>query len=289
MTWWNEQDWEMLDGFKRTMPAWWLNCEYFNKLDATGGKIFTEVYPLSKFVLPIPSAVDIAPGCVLTFYRPWDFDDKGNLKEGVQPVTKVVNIHWYARAGADWNSSWGHTVVVAITDGTDWFIVDEFRGTNLIRMAMFILKWQKNPFWGATHKIDDTKTRKRFWFAAERQGHLKTTQSRAETLRKNGVIVDQDENMQAYTQISKLTYLEGLNENGCLHWARSCTMCLREGETYRRDEQTSLPAQDQEDHAMDGLIHLAARAAGDKEVKMKMSSNFAWNSNKHKKGKGFYR
>ena len=234
--WWTEGDWSLLDSYKLTKPRWWLNCEYYSKLDAPGGRIFTHQHPLSIFDLPCTSPVHLGMGSVLEFTRP----------HNAEKCTRTINQHWLARGGTDWNPAMGHTVTVAITDSTDWFVVDEYAGVNLKQMAQFILRWQNHPFWG-----------NKWHYTAEQQGHLRSTQSRAETLRQLGVEIHEEENFNTADQIAKLSFLEGLNENGCLHFASYCAVTIKQSKNYRRDPRTGTPAQNQDDHNVDGLMHLA--------------------------------
>jgi hypothetical protein len=123
--------------------------------------------------------------------------------------------------------------------------VDEYRGLNLEHMAEFIKRWQSHPFWG-----------KHFTYVAEKQGSLKTTQSRADTLRSLGVNITCEENFRSGEQIQKLSYAEALNEQKRLHFSTYCAATIRQAQRYRRDENTGLPATRQEDHLIDGLLHL---------------------------------
>jgi hypothetical protein len=234
-TWWTREDWILLEQFKLTMPSWWVNCEYYCRLDAPGGRVFTHQHDLSIFALPRETPLDIGPGCVISFIRPGD----------VEPTAREVTIHWRAAGGTDWNPSWGHTVVVGITDGTDYFIVDEYRGTNLEHMADFIKRWQTHPFWGG-----------RWTYVAEKQGNLRTAQSRADTLRGFGVAITNEENFIMGVQIAKLSYVEALNERRYFHFGNNCQQTIRQAQFYRRDENSGLPAKQQEDHFIDAILHL---------------------------------
>jgi hypothetical protein len=237
-SWWTEDDWAIYEHEKATKPEWWFNCEYRNILDAPGGKIFCRVRDLYQFELPC-KPMDITFGTKL---------DLGG-------TIKTVNENWILRMGTDWNPSWGHTISVALHDGTDHVVIDEWKGLNVDEMALYLLDWQRHPLWYA-----------RNYYVAEKQGSLKSTQSRALDLIDRGVVVHRNENWSSSTQISKLTIAEGLNEHGHLWFATRCKEHIEQGRQYRRDERTQLPAQRQEDHFIDALLH--AIDAGGVEIKI---------------------
>jgi len=160
------------------------------------------------------------------------------------PRVIVLDNHWRAAGGTDWNASWGHTVDVLLTNEEDWLVVDEFRGTSLEHMAGFIKRWQEHPHWGS-----------RWSYCAERQGGGRKMQSRKNTLNELGVIIHREEPFNVSDQIHKISLMEHLNENGQLHFATYCAPTVRQAQFYRRDEATGLPAQRQEDHNIDAILH----------------------------------
>jgi hypothetical protein len=232
-TWWTEEDWRLLFQYQATMPRWWVNCEFYSILDAPGGRILTHQHPLSTFEPPTPSPLQMLPGTPVYVTNPAD-----------TPRVIVLDNHWRATAGTDWNASWGHTVSVMLTNDEDWLMVDEFRGTSLERMADFLKRWQEHPHWG-----------NKWTYCAERQGGGRTMQSRKNTLGALGVTVHREEPFNVADQIHKTSLLEHLNENGQLHFSTYCAMTIRQAQFYRRDEATGLPAKHQEDHMIDGILH----------------------------------
>lgn len=228
--WWTEDDWAIYEHEKATKPSWWFNCEYRNILDAPGGKILCRLRDLWRFDLPVePEPENLRPGLKIV------------LEDGRE---KIIEDHWVLRQGTDWNPSWGHTISTALWDGEDFLVIDEWRGLDVDEMARYLLKWQQDDYW-----------RHRVYYVAEKQGNLKATQSRSPDLVARGVIVHRDENFTTSIQLSKLTTLEGLNEHGHFHIANHCKETISQGRSYRRDERTQRPAERQEDHFMDSILH----------------------------------
>lgn len=229
-SWWTEADWAIYEHEKATKPSWWFNCEYRNILDAPGGKILCRLRDVWRFDLPVePRPENLRPGLEIT------------LEDG---RVKIINENWILRQGIDWNPSWGHTLITALYDGDDFLVVDEWRGLNIDEMAEYIIKWQQDNFWSP-----------RCYLVAEKQGNARIVQSRSPDLILRGVVVHRDENFRLPMQLAKLTILEGLNEHGHLHFANHCKQTIDQARSYRRDPRTQLPADRQDDHFIDALLH----------------------------------
>lgn len=150
---------------------------------------------------------------------------------------------WYCRITIDWNATANHAVEVVITNTDEYWIIDEWHGTDLSAMAGFINRYRSR--YGELCLV-----------IQEWQGGK--TQSRQYDLETYfNCRIDMKDPWDGPTQQTKIPLAQGLTERGKVLVWKGCHVFIEQAETFCFDDKGKIP-DGLEDHAVVSFIHAIA-------------------------------